>query len=102
MAKARRVEDAVTFWRNQQSFHLEPTREFTDSVNSNMAAWPSEMRRALASGVIHTVRDDREKKKRRQLQTVFSDDSLPLGEQQKAEVLKADESCGSISFSASE
>ena len=80
MAKAKRVEDAISFWQNQSSFHLEAPREFEDSVNANIAGFPHEMRAALASGVIHTIRDGQAKKKKRRLETIFSDDSLPLGE----------------------
>jgi hypothetical protein len=93
MAKARRVENAIMFWQNQSSFHFSPHKQFEDSINPNMGEYPSEMRQALASGVIHTIRSSVKENKKKQLKKIFSDDSLPTRD-------LAAESCASISFSS--
>ncbi len=44
MKRARRVEQAVAFWRNQTSFHLSPDRKLSDLVDSSVEGMPSEFR----------------------------------------------------------
>lgn len=53
MSRAKRVEAAVTFWRNQQSFHLSPERKLADLVETSLDGMPAEFRRIVAEGMQH-------------------------------------------------
>ncbi len=117
MAKAKRMEDAMTFWLNQRSFRMSPVRGFGETINANIETFPAEMRKvgdaalfhcvlslttksqALASGVVHTVRSNAATNRRRQLQSIFSEENLHTAGEQSCDRSAA---ASSISFSASE
>ena len=139
MAKARRVENAITFWQNQRSFHLSPQKHFYDSGTAALSVVPKacadEFRFPQSTATLPASRRRCDKPLRqalcirprrtrapigagklemrnagifltrpcRNLKTIFSDDSLPLGEQPAGGFVNdlAAETCASISFSAS-
>lgn len=77
MSKARRVEAAVAFWRNQSSFHLSPERKLRDLVDLTAENMPAEFRRMLAEGVQHNSKGSmrgRRMSTRRRGGEIFSED----------------------------
>ena len=126
MAKAKRIENAIKFWSNQTSFKLSPVKviskfvheryflnfifvfvfkDLSEKINQeNMDLFPIEMRKALASGIVHTIRSTASANKRRQLQAIFSDEniSIPGSVATAAVVEEGNQSTSaSISFSQS-
>jgi hypothetical protein len=73
-------------------------QELSEKINQeNLDLFPIEMRKALATGIVHTVRSNASTNKRRQLQTIFSDENLTADAANQSVAATS-----SISFSQSE